>query len=883
MKKKFHLTLEILHEYVYFIRDEKFSPRSSIYDYLVLSGKISSEDQCHLTLKDIDFSKRENKIDLSHANLSGVKFKNVNFSGKHLVIHNANLEGCWFLNSSFTDQIALTGTKFGQIELTKEVFKDAEMRDADYIPSSSDVIYFPVTQSVIDNYLSHDLPRPNLNDFINQRYGYIYSERTDIVSMKTRPQKTLIADLSGHIIDERFSKVDISGSNLTNATIKGRIENIRMRDCKTRDTVFDSDCYLIAPDLRGTSLAASGILLSNNFSAVSYENTAILESPILSLHSNLSKLDGYAINLSSDSRHTLELGMIISGTPVFDPCYYKNEPDNKRIARKFTREDLIAYGNYARVLDNPDDFITYIKREKGIEGNIYADFSGQNLQNNNFSYGVFKHCDFTRANLNGANFTSARVSSCNFTCATTSSSYISSQRSFVYNVGQTVRNVLPESLGQYFPTDKPAILDSASFKNCDFTWADFTNAYGHDVTIENVMAVNFNAPNLQLSGYDSRIVASNLSGAYIPNLSAKESRIEGSDFSSAVMTSSTIVDSDITNSDFSGTDLSYSKISRTRDNQHAISSIGTDSKTNLEGVHIGKGVDVQLSKIAGKTTPGKLSFKRVSNYLTGQNVDLIIEEPPVDCDLSNLQHSTKYPPQIDTSRCIENDVNHEIEINRAQQNIEKNRQKYYNRVGMAIIIGIVIVSAVCPPVLAATLPAAVVATVMPTVINAALIGSLVVSGTVGMELMFRNYMPKIITDPVRSVYNGITNIYRRARGQQEIVDEVSSSYSGFSIIRPIARLVGVDRMVARANRHHIDRRNMHQAQLDQRREANTNARRNEETIIAHEDTLIRDQRARFAQIAANNVLRRARTLSNASSQTVSSNSSIVSRSTRNPS
>lgn len=280
-----HLNIKQLRTYLLAIKDETNLPKTNIYEYIENNRElfgIIDHTKIFISLKDIDFSKEGNNTDLSGANLSGTILDGVYFDSKHVMLRNTNLIGCRMNGTAFTGQISLDGTEFGPIELDRDIFQYADLSKAKYDSTNSNKIMVPPTEECLTRYFSLEDPKPNLNQYLNDNFGYRYQG------------KEIIADLSGRTINEKYNNADISGANLTDARITGEITDLQIRDCITSRTLF-IDCHLHSPDLRGTSLANKGTVLYNDFEAARFGSEVIFTDGKFSINKDLIKAEGYTI------------------------------------------------------------------------------------------------------------------------------------------------------------------------------------------------------------------------------------------------------------------------------------------------------------------------------------------------------------------------------------------------------------------------------------------------------------------------------------------------------------------------------------------------------------------------------------------------------------
>lgn len=798
------LAIDLLRDYMAAISGNSDIPKQSIYEFIEISESYKKKfnlkegEPFKLQLRNIDFSELEDPIVLSNGDFSGVTFDNVNFSGGNVIVRDANFIGCPMTGGTkFTGQIPLAGAKFGPLELSRDLFEDTEPEKAEYDPTNSPNIMLPLTKKCLEDFLSLN-PKKNLNKYLNERFSYRYPVG-----------KTIVADLSNVTIDAKFNGQDISGSNLSNATITGDIENLELRDCITHNTIF-RECNLTNPDLRGTSLANSGTILKHDFAAASFEGEVVFTDAKLSINSDITKANGRSIRLADelplganpeylDHEH---LGIRLEGTSTFDPCYNKDNKGPQKY-KKFTLEDVEEYMKEVINYDEQEDFITYIKKKQKITDNIAADFSGLDFSKRDFSKGKFKNCDFSFTQLNGCSFNDSSFENCNFSQATSSASLVNQQYSRAYAVGQFFRKYTPLSF--VLEADKPIEMNRASFKNCDLTWADLSQAKGENVTFDNVTAINLNAPNLVLNDYrldpknkkpsidyqtGCRIINSDFRGAYLTNLHAEGSEIDRSNLSHAQINNGHLSGGSNTRSYYNATNLTKTNASKSEFTGNTSDSNTDFSSSNFESA------DMSGTKISGNCAGIEAGFAKVDN--------------------ADLSETTGSGIDINTKDAINSNKNSEIESAREAAIMNENRRKFYNRIGIGIIVGLVVASIAFPPLLGATLPVAFAAVAMPTIISFTHIGAMVVGVPVLMELTIRNFSSKLehtplkpladVANGINNVANGAANVANQLMGREKSDPAPDKSYDGPSIIRPLANFFGAERLLNLQNGRHQDKK-----------------------------------------------------------------------------
>lgn len=750
--KKIDVTIDHLHEYMRYIREEIDLPKTSLHDYIKSHPSdfgLLEKERFTTRIKDIDFSDDKNRIDLSYANLSGTTLRDVNFSGRNVIIKGANLVGCKMKGDTrFTEMISLKGTNLGPIELDGNVFIRANLEEAIYNPDSSKDLMFPITEKQITDYLKHlkDNPTANLNDYINAKYSYIYKDRH------------LIADLSNKVIDERFSKADISGANLTGAIIKGEIHQLKMRDCITHHSLFAEECKLIDPDLRGTNLS------NNDFDYPTITNGKF--------------------SIDKKSRYLESSVIYIEGEEtLYDPCYNNRSPDTKRTSIKCTKDEI---DNYRHRHKKDQSFISYLKEnpagrsdhDKEIlrgcnEDEIVADFSGQDLKGVRFK-GVFKNCNFSGAKINGCDFSNSIMEDCNF-------SEVIQEKSYLESAWEYAR----------YPRDPIIKMDCTTFKNCDFTYGDISYASGAGVTFENVTATNLIANNITLKTHinsdnqpqPSVITRSNFKGSNLSNSKGDGLIIEDSNFIDANFTGfknsserskAKITRSSLDRANFECADLSNSEFKNNK----------TSKETSFKSTDINN-TNFSQSQLHGDTG------RNWGAWLTGYDKTKGNEATKFNNTDFQLDLHDESIGAINTTKAIESENAHKAMQLEAEEKIRKNKQKIYNRAGIAIIVGLAVASVVFPPLLAATVPAAIAVVATPIISSVLPTAMMAITAELAARNATSSKNPTVgkWINKFKGFWNKITG------GEENKYDD----YQGPSLIRPIADLFGAKQVVAGLN------------------------------------------------------------------------------------
>jgi uncharacterized protein YjbI with pentapeptide repeats len=571
----------------------------------------------------------------------------------------------------------------------------------------------------------------------------------------------LIADLSNQIIDERFSKADISGSNLTGATIKGEIDQLIMRDCITLNTLFE-ECRLTNPDLRGTDV------VDNIF------------------HDTVITNGKFKANIKSQDLQSSLLEVRGENT-LYDPCYNNRTAATKRTSIKCTKEDITRY-----IVNKSVDqsFTSYLKQNplerspeeiaeiSNLDDNeIVADFSGQDLKGVTFN-GVFKNCDFSGAEINECKFNDSIMENCNF--------------SEVKQPAQYWSEYAPKVIRGYLIDVKPIKMDRATFKNCDFTSGDLSNASGSGVTFDNVTATNLIAHNLTLAPLKnsdgtvkpSKITQSNFKRADLSDSKGEGLVIENSNFSLAYLTR--FHDSEgpskvkITRSCFTGTSFEGANLdgsSANLDDSYFTYS-KTSKETNFKSTRL-KGTNFSQSQLHGDTGRNWMSFLTHNKTNGDKNTKFN------NTDFGLNLHGESIG-DINTSNALESKNAHEAMKLEAEEKIKRNKQKVYNRAGMVIIAVLVIASVAFPPLLAATVPLAIAAIATPVITT--VIPTLIMAMTA--ELAARNASSKSAS--VGYWTNKANGLWNKITGRKPAEND---DYQGPSLIRPIANLFGAKQIV----------------------------------------------------------------------------------------
>ena len=377
-------------------------------------------------------------------------------------------------------------------------------------------------------------------------------------------------------------------------------------------------------------------------------------------------------------------------------------------------------------------------------------------------------------------------------------------------------------------------MTGATFRNCNLTWADLSYAEGKDVTLDRVTAINLNAPGLTLD--HSTIINSNMSGAYMSGLKAGQSNIDRSNFTSANMQRAHLVESHMDESNLERTDLTNANVT-----DATVTNDNMDAQTKLARVRA-KGTNFSGSKLASEVTDG---------LTTDKNTKV------TDADVANLNVDGHSIGEVDTSDAIASDVKHQIPLNQAQKEIDDNRRKFYNKVGIGILVGACFLSIAFPPLLGAVLPATLAAVAMPTIINVTMIGAMVVGIPTAVELAVRNFTPPAVADAAAGLINTIQNGINWVYGKE--TKAKPSAYDGPSIIRPIANLFGAKKYLKWKNAKHEEKREKEEAKLGARQEEAEHVQDRERAIAANANARHAQQKQEKEQAATQVRTERART------------------------
>lgn len=654
MVKKFKVTIEDLDEYADYIH-KKNGPKKNLNEYLQLIHKELVGIEVIADLSNFDFSK--NNIDLRDCDLSGSIIENIDFDGRYVLLQGANLKGSSLKGSKFTYGVDLSGVQFGSITLDNNIFVNCQLAEAEYDPYASKIMMYKLTDEQIDSYLSHKNPKPNLNKYLEEKIGYQY------------PGFKIIADLSGRVINKKFSGADLSESNLEKATITGEIENLQLRDCFTRSTLF-RDCDLLNVDLRGTCLADKGYWLEHGFQAAIFEGTINLDSVKLSISKDLKLaaqkglIPNYNTSLESISLEYEELPILnVSSDSLFDPCYKKGEISSNY--RKVTIEEVKEYCSFVKKVREQSHFqeIEDFSSHLGLDKNSYLDLSGLNLKSIDFSFGKFKNCDFSFTNLVGAKFDGSELSNCNFSGSNMSGRIIDYQFTKLAKWEDNIKEFL--NIKNDVVSMKRVISN-----HCNFTWANMNGVEAEGAEFKDFIGINLNAPNLKINQAIAH--GGDFSGSYLKDVQANEFKAKGANFSHAFLVGGNFDSADFEKTNFSSCNLSETKF----------------RGTSLQATNF-----FEANLTASKLSCAKLQKAKLAANISSVNMD---ECSVISTDLSKAKHNEEPitdkiigSPLLD----VNSDKYREMQLN---QQIMNNKKEVYNRAAMLIVAGSAALSMVIP-------------------------------------------------------------------------------------------------------------------------------------------------------------------------------------------
>jgi uncharacterized protein YjbI with pentapeptide repeats len=632
-------------------------------------------------LTDIKFDEK-NKIDLTGAILAGTKLDGIEFSGKYVILKDADLRGASINGCTFTDNIDLDGTKLGSIILSSKMFKKCRLNNAEYDPTAPKIAMVAVTDKQISGYLKlreegHPLGQGSLNDYLTQVLRHNYPE-----------DMTIIADLSERVIDSSFNGADLTGSNLKHATITGEINNLTLRDCYLEDTYFE-ECKLISPDLRGTNMSSLEGHVGQEFVGARFFGQVTFIDPKLSIGGNVKKAVEAGIlprevnDIESEEGEVIGQGKFaVEGNPIFDPCYIrgssKEEAANIRPLRKCTTVDLKDYAAECERLRNLDigrkdlpDFNKFIcdkYKLKDKDQDFTADLSEAEIKEIDLSFLTFNRCNFAYAQFTASNLEKAKFKNCNISGAD-----------------------FTGTLGLF--GNKQTNLQFANFDDSDITCAKLDGLNAKGAKMNNVVAVNLSAQGLNISKGEAR--GANFSGSWVAKLKAEQLQANRANFSHVTSTGANYNNASLNHANMSFGDFNESSFVDAKVNYANLFAAGL-RRTNLlrtEFKHTRLG--------SADITAAKMKDTKVDDADLG---GLFFEKEP---EIEN----------VNLKAAIESKEAHKLDKIQIEQKIKANEKSIYNKyaIGIAVASVLLTVAAVAlihfaaPAVLAAGL----IATVLP--------------------------------------------------------------------------------------------------------------------------------------------------------------------------
>ncbi len=695
--QKIEINFEDLDGYSKYLRD---NPQSfiSLNEYIAQIKNIHQEIMADLSK--IKFSENP-RIDLTNANLSGCILDGLNFSGKYVIIKGADIRGASINNTKFTDHINLSGTKLGSLTLSRDVFINCQLKDAEYNPNLSNTIMVSVTDKQLKDFLNLETPI-SLNNYLNNLLKEKYPKSCKIV-----------ADLSGRTIDSKFSNKDISGANLKNATITGKITNLSMRDCITHETLF-SNCHLTTPDLRGTELVDKS-LSGQGYEAAIFSGEIIFDQPKTSFGiKNFSLLeDNGLVPLQNNSSFSVN-------DPKLDPCYIVNSNDQTiKEAIKFTRKDI---ENYAAYCISASGEVKSFNQWKKLPNNSIADLSELNVSNiNGLNKGKFEHCNLSFANFSSNDLDEITFKHCNLTAVN-----FNKNSNFISGI---------------FSTIKKTTLINAKFENCNLSYATLDNVDATGVTFTNVLGLNIKAKGLIINNVIAKNI--NFSGSYLPKLEAISLKANESNWSYAYCKSANYTEAELNGSNFAFADCTKALFARAKLNfaNFLGGKLGSSDLTEAELNKARMAANIEYAKMTGT----KLS----------------------DADLEGLYGEAK-SKGVDFISALISVEQYHYSASQARQEMEENKKSIYNKYSIGIIGATIATSAIIPTAIYMLLPAAVASTTMA--IAAPIIAAVAVTiiGAIAVEKTIEHFTAYNI---------GITKSIADIFGAEKIVKKINSKLS----------------------------------------------------------------------------------------------------------
>ena len=657
MVKSRDISFEDLEEYSGYHRSDDNEPKS-LNEFI--QDKYNLDSNVRAKLSKITFDK-DHRIDLTNANLSNVILDDVDFNGEHVVLKGADLRGSSTKNTKFTNYINLEGVNFGNIILDRNKFSLCQLKGAIYKPFEPEnkKIEVQVTDRMLKEFLKEKEKNVNLSQFISDKLGL--------------KKDSVIADLSDHIIDSKFSNVDISGSNISDCIIKGDIENLKMRDCKISETLFES-LTMKNSDLRGTNLAS---YLGEN-----RNKGAIFSKNVVFLGGNFSLPKEKAKDLVEKSFGTLT----ISESVRFDPNYNKDSDiENEYV--KCDRSQFKAYAEYC--LTTKQEEIKTISQFLDLKANQVADFSNEDLSKIELINGKIDRCNFSFCKFAGSKFSETEFKNCNLV----NSSFVEYPAKYLFFTGEPIKSN----------------LNRVSFVDCDLTAADLREAKAPGINLINSTAINLKADAIDIE--KGKIENSDLSGSSwekaTVNLNSKYSNWSfancyKTNFQGAGLEKNEFCSINAQEAIFTGTKLSFSDLA------HGNFSFTHAENANLDNAKL-QSANFEGAKISGTTLN--------------------------DADISALIGTLKKDKEVDFATAIscEEQIRYAKEQKEAQ--IKDNKEKIYKEYCKNIVFAIVVIAISLPLVIPVILPVTVAAVVMPIIFTPLVITSTIAVVASGIDYL----------------------------------------------------------------------------------------------------------------------------------------------------
>lgn len=677
---KVKIKIEELDAYMHHVHSDDF-PKKSLNEFIHNIRPELKDSELIADLTSIDFEK--NKFNLCDGDFSGTILDGINFSGKNIVLKGANLEGASLKGTKFTDSIDLENVNFGSIEIHSEVFENCQLSKAKYDPVNSKIALIKPTKGQLNNYFALKLPKPNLNKYLKDIIGYQY------------PDLTIVADLSGMVINSEFNNADISNSRLDNTTITGEITNLQLRDCYTHNTNF-KNCHLIEPDMRGTCLADEGEYLAQSFKAANFEGQVKLTSPKLSIGANLA----LAQNKGLLPMENGAMAFLVEGEPLFDPCYNKKNIKIKKIYIKISREAVIKYCNFihkdmnkGNYREESPSFHEYMKMKE----NEVADLSELDFRNIDFSRTKFNNCDFSFCDLSGSKFDNAVVTNSNFSGVNMSNRLFNLQ--FKY---------LAKLEDRFLSSYKTTSMQKAIFNDCNFTWADVTNVNANGAELNNIIGINLSAENFKL-GDEAQAYKANFNGSVMNNIKAPGLKAEDSSFMGVLCNEGDFQRSNISYSNFANSNFDNSKFNESKLNSSNF------FQSSL------RSVDLNGSSIKHARLDADISLANIRNVCM------------THAEVSKIHYDKSKIPNIDNimGEPLLNERSFDLKDIDISKKDNLNKQLIYNKWSVLVVVTTVTITLAIPLTIAFVAPALISSATM----NAMILSSVATVSAVTMDAL----------------------------------------------------------------------------------------------------------------------------------------------------